>query len=57
VRTILRAILERALPWWDPAERVVRKRETDRVARRSIAARIALEDVPKRYERYEKAVR
>ena len=57
VRARLRALLEELLPWWDPAERIVRKRETERVARRNIAARIALEDIPKRYERFDGVIR
>jgi hypothetical protein len=57
VRRAIRDFLVRTMPWYDPDGDAVRRRETERVRRRSIAARIALEDIPKRYVRYDDAVR
>jgi hypothetical protein len=57
---VLHRIVERILPWYDPAEAQQRRAETERVRRRSIAARLAIEatrDVPKRYERFDGVVR
>lgn len=53
----IRAFVERMLPWYDPEEAVTRRNETERVRRRSVAARLAVEDVVRRYERFDKVVR
>lgn len=52
-----RRVVEAALPWYDPRAVAERKRETERVRLRSIAARMALEDVAKRYERFDGVIR
>ena len=55
--SLLRRAVEYALPWYDPKADAERKRETERVRRRSIAARVAMEDVAKRYERFDGVIR
>ena len=43
MRSWLRALIERMLPWFDPEAARVRDEHTESIRRRSIAARIALE--------------
>jgi hypothetical protein len=57
VPSVVRRAIERALPWYDPDWARHRHAETERARRRSIAARIALEDVPRRYGTYDDVVR
>jgi hypothetical protein len=52
----IRGVVERALPWYDPAEAIARHRETERIRRRSIAARIRAEQVAASYERADGAL-
>ena len=49
--------LERTMPWYDPRGDAVRRADAERFRRRSIATRIALEDVAKRYEKHDHVVR
>jgi hypothetical protein len=54
----IRAALERIAPWYDPAEAHFRRAETERVRRRSIAARIRAEkDIAARYRAADGAMR
>ena len=52
-----RRLIEATLPWYDRAESNRRRVETQRVRRRSIAARIAVEDIARRYERTDGVLR
>lgn len=53
----IRRLLERVAPWFDPAEEAARRRETERVRRRSMAARLRVEDIVARYEHADHVVR
>lgn len=53
----VRRKLEAALPWYDPDEAEERRRETERVRRRSIAARIWVEQITSAYRRADGAIR
>jgi hypothetical protein len=53
----VRRVIESALLWYDPGERDRIRAETERVRRRSIAARVHVEDVAKRYAQADKALR
>ena len=44
-------------PWYSAEEAVVRRNETERVRRRSIAARLQVEDIARRYQRADRAIR
>lgn len=49
--------IERVLPWYDERERDTRRAETERVRRRSIAARLRVEEVAKSYKRADGVMR
>jgi hypothetical protein len=54
----IRSMLEHVAPWYDPAEARFRRAETERVRRRSIAARIRAEnDIAARYRAADGAMR
>lgn len=53
----IRGALESVAPWYDPAEVAERRRETERVRRRSIAARLRVEEVAKAYKRADGVMR
>lgn len=53
----IRRLLEAALPWYDPDEAQERRRETERVRMRSIAARIHVEQIVAAYKRADGAIR
>lgn len=54
----LRAAIEHALPWYDPAAASGRSRDTERIRRRSIKARLDAEAVIRaRYTDGERALR
>lgn len=53
----IRGALERLAPWYDPSEEAYRRSETERVRRRSIAARVRTEEVAKAYKRADGAMR
>lgn len=60
LRRLYARFLERTMPWYNPRADAKRREETERFRRRSIAARIALEqldDVGKRYERFDGVIR
>lgn len=48
-RDRLHALVERMLPWFDPAEKERRDARTDQIARESIAVRVHTERVRKAY--------
>lgn len=54
---VVKALIERLIPWYDPIEAQRRSNRTELTRKRSIAARIAAEDIARRYERYDNAVR
>ena len=53
----IRRGLEAILPWFDPAEEETRRIETERVRRKSIAARLQVEEVARRYAKADKAMK
>lgn len=54
----LKAIVEHALPWFDPAEARARDRRTEHIRQRSIAARLSAERLtPEAIERIRSAYR
>lgn len=54
----IRRLFERAAPWYDPVDEVTRRRETERVRVRSIAARIRAEkDIAARYRQADRVIR
>lgn len=57
VRDWLRHMIERLIPWYDPAAEARRQARTEAIRRRSIEARIAAEDVRWAYAAYARRVR
>lgn len=51
LRDRLRTIVERLLPWFDPAEKARRDARTEAIRRRSIAVRIHTERVRDAYRK------
>ena len=49
--------INHVLPWYDPGEAIERRKETDRVRRQSMIARLQIEDIARRYARTDKAIR
>ena len=57
VPEVIRRVVERLLPWYDPELEAQRDAHTEAIRQRSIRARIAAEAIRDRYERFDRVIR
>lgn len=57
ITNAVRRGIEATLPWYNAEETRERRRETERIRRQSMRARLQVEDIAARYARSDKAMR